>query len=204
MNKGKLSLISALLVAVLVAFGVVDKDTALKLLSNDTQQTSTVNTVDSTPSGQSTSAQHSNKTATQHAWHGWSDTQPQINLSHIFQGEINRRGKPTGFHSRPSGNDPESAKLKRVKAEPNRHGVYTAQIAVYDAKEKRWKEKFSSFFPDQLGHQQVVERILHAWKNRKGDNKTPWRGPSGDGYTIEGYMSSRGGINTAYPIYVRD
>ncbi len=33
----------------------------------------------------------------------WSRTSPPINLTHIFEGEINKRGKPVGYHARPGG-----------------------------------------------------------------------------------------------------
>jgi hypothetical protein len=33
----------------------------------------------------------------------WSNTRPEINLGHIFEGAINSRGNPTGFLSRPGG-----------------------------------------------------------------------------------------------------
>ncbi|OQX16565.1 MAG: hypothetical protein BWK76_11375 [Desulfobulbaceae bacterium A2] len=49
----------------------------------------------------------------------WSDTTPQVNLRHIFQGEINHHGKPTGFHSRPGGRDPQGARL--LHEESQRH-----------------------------------------------------------------------------------
>ncbi len=53
----------------------------------------------------------------------WSDTDPQINLWHVFEGEINRKGKPVGFHSRPGGQDPANARVVSVKSKPNRAGV---------------------------------------------------------------------------------
>lgn len=137
-------------------------------------------------------------------WHGWSETQPEINLSHIFQGEINRRGKATGFHSRPGGQDPHGARVSQIKGQPNRVGVYTAQVEVLDPDTGQWKSKFSSMYPDSMSQQQVVDGILHAWQRRDPNRQRPWRGPSGQGFQIEGYLSSRGGINTAYPIYQRD
>lgn len=77
----------------------------------------------------------------------WSKTQPQINLTHIFKGEINRHGKPTGFHSRPGGADPEGARIKKIMSRPNAAGVYTARVEIWDARQRLWKEKFSSFSP---------------------------------------------------------
>jgi hypothetical protein len=86
----------------------------------------------------------------------WSRTSPPVNVTHIFEGEVNRRGMPTGFHSRPGGQDPPNARVTRIVDRPNRAGD---------------GERF--------------------------------RGPSGQGFTIEGYFQN-GRINSAYPIYTRD
>ncbi len=136
--------------------------------------------------------------------HKWSKTSPEINLGHIFEGAINKRGKPTGFHSRPGGNDPRFARLKKIKGRPNRSGVYTAEVEIYDKREKTWKKKFSTLFPDSMSQDEVINTILHAWKHRKAGNRKKWEGPSGKGFSIQGYLNRRGNINTAYPLYRRD
>jgi len=87
-----------------------------------------------------------------------------------------------------------------IKDKPNRAGVYTANIEVRDG--DRWKSKFSSFFPDNLSQQDVIEAILHAYGN--SDKQQKWEGPSGLGFNIQGYKTSQGGINTAFPVYRRD
>lgn len=132
----------------------------------------------------------------------WSKSTPQINLWHVFEGEINRKGKPTGFHSRPGGQDPENARITSIKDRPNRAGVYTANIEVRDG--GQWKSKFSSFFPDSLSEQEVIDVIVHAYNNSKNPRKQPWSGPSGLGFQVQGYTTSRGGINTAFPVYNRN
>ncbi len=132
----------------------------------------------------------------------WSDTKPAINLHHVFEGEINRKDKPVGYHSRPGGNDPDGARLVRIKDSPNSVGVYTATISIRDG--NQWKEKFSSFFPDNLSEHQVVDAVLHAYKNSADKNRQPWQGPSGLGFDIQGYTMSGGDINTAFPVYKRD
>lgn len=132
----------------------------------------------------------------------WSNTQPEINLRHVFQGEINRKGKPTGYHARPGGNNPSGARVISIKDRPNKAGVYTANIEVRDG--RQWKSKFSSFFPDSLSQQEVVNVILHAYSNSKNPTRQPWSGPSGLGFQVQGYTSSRGGINTAFPVYNRN
>ncbi len=131
----------------------------------------------------------------------WSDTSPNINLWHVFEGEINRSGSPTGYHSRPGGQDAPNARIVRIQDRPNRQGVYTATIEVRDG--NQWKSKFSTFFPDSLSRDEVIDIILHAYKNSKNKNEAPWEGPSGAGYQIRGYTSGKGGINTAFPVYVK-
>ncbi len=130
----------------------------------------------------------------------WSSTTPEINLWHVFDGEINRKNEPTGYHSRPGGIDTANARLVAVKDKPNRAGVYTANIEVRDG--DRWKPKFSSFFPDNLSQQDVIDAILHAYN--KSNKQQKWEGPSGLGFNIQGYKTSRGGINTAFPVFRRD
>ncbi len=129
----------------------------------------------------------------------WSKTRPEINLWHVFEGDINSQGKPTGFHARPGGRDPANARVVSVKDGPNRLGVYTANIEVRDG--QQWKSKFSSFFPDNLSHQEVIDLIVHAYRNSKNPQEQPWSGPSGLGFQVQGYTSSRGGINSAFPVY---
>ena len=133
--------------------------------------------------------------------HAWSDTHPSINLKHIFHGEINKKGKPVGFHSRPQGKSPENATVVEVKDGPNKDGVYTANIKIRDG--HLWKSKFSSFFPDSLSKKRVVQLILHAYKNSANSKRQPWKGPSGLGFDIQGYTLRNGNINTAFPIYKR-
>lgn len=131
----------------------------------------------------------------------WSRTTPEINLSHLFNGEINARGKPVGFHSRPGGKDPQGARVSKQLAGPNRYGVYTARVAIQDSNNRQWKEKFSTFFPDSMDRQQVIDTVLHAWRHRTPGKHQPWQGPSGQGFAIQGYLNQRGNINTAFPLF---
>ncbi len=155
-------------------------------------------TVSSTGNSNTTN-NNSQKPAAYHSGSKWSKTSPEINLHHVFEGEINRKGKPVGFHSRPGGVDPAGAKLVKIRDKPNRQGVYTAIIAVSD--NGQWKEKFSSFFPDNMSADEVTQAILNAYRNSSNKKKQPWQGPSGHGFNIQGYTTNRGGINTAFPVY---
>jgi len=143
----------------------------------------------------------------------WSETNPPLNLTHIFEGEINNRGKAVGFHARYLGQDPENSQLLRIISGPNERGVYTGEVEIYDEKEDRWKRKaFTSFFPDQLTKGQIQKLILKAYHEGKTNKRGKWRGKSGLGFAIEGWLCPKGGkptcphgaINTAYPIYKKD
>jgi hypothetical protein len=133
----------------------------------------------------------------------WSATDPPINVTHIFEGQINKRGLPVGFHARPGGRNPPNARVVRIESGPNRAGVYTAEVEIRDsAAGGRWLEKGSTLYPDALSREEVLQAILHAFRARTTGRAEKFRGPSGRGFTIEGYFQD-GRINTAYPIYQR-
>ncbi len=130
----------------------------------------------------------------------WSRTSPPVNVTHIFEGEINSRGKPVGFHSRPGGRDPQGARVVRVVDRPNRAGVYTAEVEIRSGGD--WLPKRSTLYPDRLSRDAVIQAALHAFASRTTGGAEKFRGPSGQGFTIEGYYQN-GRINSAYPIFNR-
>lgn len=129
----------------------------------------------------------------------WSRTAPPINQRHIFEGETNRRGKPVGFHARPGGRDPQNARLVERLDGPDRWGVYTGVVEIREGPGARWQRKTSTFYPDRMRREEVLAAILRAFQERRGGGEK-FRGPSGAGFTIEGYFQN-GRINTAYPIF---
>lgn len=133
----------------------------------------------------------------------WSRTSPPVNETHLFFGEINKRGKPVGFHSRPGGRDPQGARVARIVDRPNRRGVYTAEVEIKNG-EGRWLRKRSTFFPDRMDRAAVIAAVLNAYQSRTTGNADKFRGPSGKGFTIEGWLLDDGRINTAHPVYTND
>ena len=131
----------------------------------------------------------------------WSATDPPVNRTHIFEGLINKRGKPVGFHSRPGGKNPANARVVRIESGPNRAGVYTAEVEIRGVGGP-WLEKGSTLYPDALSRQEVLQAVLHAFRERTTGRSEKFRGPSGRGFTIEGYFQN-GRIHTAYPIFQR-
>jgi len=188
---------------ILLAFGVnLDRfGIDLNKLSGGSSTTSSSSTSHS--SGNDNNSAASNNPGSSHPDYAqWSKTDPNINLWHIFEGEINRSGKPVGFHARPGGQDPGGARVLSLRDKPNGLGVYTASIEIRDG--EQWKKKFSSFFPDTLSRDEVVDAVLNAYRNSNDPDAQPFEGPSGLGFRIQGYTSGRGGINTAFPIFVKN
>jgi hypothetical protein len=133
----------------------------------------------------------------------WSTTSPAVNETHLFEGYINRKGDPVGYHSRPGGRDPATARVVSVVDPPNKVGVYTAMVEIH-APKGRWLSKQSTLFPDNMSRKEVIQAVLHSFQNRTSGNATRFSGPSNKGFTIEGYLLPDGRINTAFPIYRHD
>ena len=134
----------------------------------------------------------------------WSDTKPKISLTHIFYGEINSRGRPTGYHHRQNGQDQKTARLKKILSLPNDFGVYTALIEVKDPATGIWKEKFSSLFPDHFTRQQIIDLIIKTYRTHPPKSRRKWGGMTNYGFRVEGYTLKDGRIITAYPIFEKD
>ncbi|SDJ64432.1 EndoU nuclease [Ferrimonas sediminum] len=137
----------------------------------------------------------------------WSDTRPAVNIGHVITGEINKKGRAVGFHSRSGGKDPQGARLIRVTAQPNSKGIYRGQVALCNGQGWTDKRANSTFYPDSWSHDQVVDAIIKAYRASDQPEYGKWSGTV-DGITIEGYMCNqgqshcpKGNINTAYPIY---
>jgi EndoU nuclease-like protein len=131
----------------------------------------------------------------------WTKTDPPINMLHIELGEINHRGEAVGYHHRPNGLDPPDARVVRIVQPPDDEGVYRARVALRDPATGAWIQKKapSTFYPDTMSTGDVVEAILAAFHRAEPGNSGQFVGPSGRGFTIEGWYQG-GRINAAYPL----
>ncbi len=131
----------------------------------------------------------------------WTMTDPPINLVHIEFGEINRRGEAVGYHHRPNGVDPPGARVVRVVQPPDSNGVYRARVTLRDRASGAWipKKVASTFYPDVMTPDEVVDAILAAFHADEGRRDSQFVGPSGRGFAIEGWYQN-GRINAAYPL----
>ncbi len=129
-----------------------------------------------------------------------------IELDHVLFGEINPKGKAVGFHSRPGGIDPGTARVSQRLTPPDANGIYTGKVEIFDSAKNQWiaKRGFSSFYPDRLSAKEVEGAIRNAYADalRRGDIANgAWTGDSGLGFKIQGYVNN-GKISTAFPVRI--
>ena len=131
----------------------------------------------------------------------WTATSPPIDLTHIETGEINRRGEAVGYHHRPNGVDPAAAKVLRLTQPPDANGVYRARVALHDPQTGEWVDKIASstFFPDAMSTDAVIQSVLAAFHNGRRRSDGEFIGASGHGFMIEGWYQG-GRIMAAYPL----
>lgn len=121
-------------------------------------------------------------------------------LSHIFEGDLNRRGQSGGYHydmvEGTSGSIIEGTKGPDL----NDVGVYEARVEV-DGIPKKANEGYSTFFPDHMSPQEVVDTINEAYETRQFKIKTrnTYEGFSKNGMKITMYLDSDKKIISAYP-----
>jgi len=128
----------------------------------------------------------------------------KVDVEHIFHGAINRRGRAVGFHHAGSIGHQGKARIKRVVRPPNAHGIYEAEIEIFDSAQNAWvtKRRASTMFPNAWNRKQVLDEVRGAFGNPlKFDPQSRyWEGLSPSGVTIGGYLDAAGDIATAFPI----
>ncbi|QLB51187.1 hypothetical protein FDP16_06880 [Streptococcus sanguinis] len=119
---------------------------------------------------------------------------------HIFEGDLNRRGQAGGYHydmvEGTSGNIIEGTKGPAL----NDAGVYEAKVEV-DGIPKKANGGYSTFFPDNMSPQEVVDAINEAYSNKVLAHGNQYIGKSSNGLKIGMYIrKSDGKIISAFPM----
>ena len=119
-------------------------------------------------------------------------------LIHIFEGDINGKGRAGGYYydmvEGTSGSIIEGTKSPAL----NDAGVYEAKVKVKETLKKANGGK-STFFPDHMSPQEVVDSINEAYSNMELIEGSRYSGTSRNGIDIEIILKSEGKIITAYP-----
>lgn len=139
----------------------------------------------------------------------FSGERPQINLVHVFCGEV-RNGKPDGYHTEIEGQTPSVRGIRDPRPMRNGNGVYNATVLFANG-----MTKFSSFYPRRCTEAQIEASIRYAISQPRTPKQGSWgfvapsappannaafcTGDDGRPITIRYATLSRGDINTAFP-----
>ena len=119
-------------------------------------------------------------------------------LIHIFEGDLNKKGRAGGYHydmiEGTSGSIIEGTKSPAL----NDAGIYEAKVEVNGIPKKANGGK-STFFPDHMSPQEIVDAINEAYSNMELIEGSRYSGTSQNGIDIEIILNSEGKIITAYP-----
>ena len=108
----------------------------------------------------------------------FSNTKPQVALTHIFCGQIKVKStgqkKAEGWHSRPKNKSPSCATTTGLQPpHPNASNVYYAtKVAIYDAKDIQWiprnNRKKYYFFPGKWDIVTTVNNLIDVYQRCNG------------------------------------
>ena len=114
-------------------------------------------------------------------------------VKHIFNGEINPKGKAVGYHYEGlAGTD--GRVIPGTKSAEDSSGVYRAEVEVNGVR----KREGSTFFPKSWTPQQVVNAINKAYDGREHLQENLYTGTV-NGVRIMMRLDKNGKISTAYP-----
>lgn len=120
-------------------------------------------------------------------------------LAHIFEGEINGRGQAVGFHYEglPTA---KGEVVEKSRTPKNKVGVYEAKVVVSNVNKQSNQGK-SSFFPNDLDAQKVVDEINKAYELKEHVTGNTYEGLSDQGIVIRMYLDNNNKIISAFPVY---
>ena len=117
-------------------------------------------------------------------------------IKHIFEGEVNDKGKAVGYHYEGIKNTAGTV-VSGTRTTPNANGVYRGTVKVNGV----LKNGFSTFFPREISPQQVVNAINQAYANRSfiAGSFNKFLGKTSSGMLISMFLNKNGKIISAFP-----
>ena len=105
----------------------------------------------------------------------WSNTDPPVDLIHIFCGQI-KKGKAGGFHSRPNDKDPVCAKATNMLSENEYYPLKCYnEIFVHQSMDNWIRRKIREggycFFPPKWSINDTVNILVKIYKHCKNEKK---------------------------------
>ena len=118
-------------------------------------------------------------------------------INHIFEGEVNKKGKAVGYHYENIRNSAGQV-IKGSREKPNKSGAYAGKVKVNDIPKTANKGR-STFFPKSMSPQQVIDAINEAYANRVFIRGNTYEGTSRSGMEIMMFIDKNGKIISAFP-----
>jgi len=83
---------------------------------------------------------------------------------HIFQGDFNKYGKPTGFHSQIEGSKTHEV-YGKITLVDSKYGIYQQSVRSVEKinGEKVKKDLQSTFFPKNMTHKDIIRGIISVF-----------------------------------------
>lgn len=125
--------------------------------------------------------------------------QNNFDMDHVLTGEVNAKGKATGYHAEFAADG--AARIKPgADITYNANGTYEAPVQVWDAKKGVWVDKGreSTFFPPSWSHARIDYEVSEAFK--KGAPGTSFVQPSPSGIDIQFHWDTKSQRTTFYPL----
>lgn len=123
-------------------------------------------------------------------------------IHHIFDGDINRSGQATGYHTEII-QDSRGDTVEGTKTPVDANGCYKAEVTV-DGVAKTANGGESSFFPEEMKPQEIIDCINEAYDDRVYLYGNVYEGESESGIVIQMFLDSNEKIISAFPIYEGD
>lgn len=119
-------------------------------------------------------------------------------INHIFIGDV-KNGAASGCHYAKIDN-PDREILPDTKEFIGKQGVYRAKVKL-QGNMKKGNKGYSTFFPDDMTPQEVVDAINEAFDSKVfvPGSKNSYVGNSSKGLEIEMYIGKEGKIISAFP-----
>lgn len=132
---------------------------------------------------------------------------PAVNAQHIFCGEV-KKGRASGFHSRPGGDDPATVSGTGTPLPRGPAGIYALIDFQIAEKGRTARKALSTMFPDACDRSAVLAAIRNAARGAVPGKR--FKGSSGRfcragtplaPFAIAGFMNEAGVVVTAWPDY---
>jgi hypothetical protein len=133
----------------------------------------------------------------------------KIDMPHILNGHMNKKGQAVGFHARPDGIDPPGSRMTQQVGLKNPQDVYIGKVEIRDPATGNWVAKKanngeSTFFPDTMSPKEIEAAVRHAYADALRTGRVmpdgQFTGLSSYGFEIQGYVRNDN-LTTAFPKY---